>query len=120
MASKKTIGKIGGTSAKYLAARIKRDRPDIAEATMRGEFSSMRAAAKAAGIPVRRYIHIDADDPKQMVRCIENNCTLEVIEEMLNLFGCGDGETAWLPDAESAQEAGPDNIRHGSSGPTEG
>ena len=40
----------GGTGAAYLAARIKRDRPDIAEAVERGEYRSMRAAAIDAGI----------------------------------------------------------------------
>ena len=40
----------GGTSADYLAARIKRDRPDIAEAVERGEYRSIRQAAIAAGI----------------------------------------------------------------------
>ena len=40
----------GGTSAAYLAARIKRDRPDIAEAVERGEYRSIRAAAIDAGI----------------------------------------------------------------------
>ena len=34
----------------YLAARIKRDRPDIAAAVERGEYESMRAAAIDAGI----------------------------------------------------------------------
>lgn len=40
----------GGNSADYLAARIKRDRPDIAEAVERGEYRSIRQAAIAAGI----------------------------------------------------------------------
>src|SRR4051812_29948365 len=39
-----------GNTADYLAARIKRDRPDIAEAVERGEFKSIRQAALAAGI----------------------------------------------------------------------
>jgi hypothetical protein len=39
-----------GTSADYLAARIKRDRPDIAARVEAGEFKSMRAAAIEAGI----------------------------------------------------------------------
>ena len=34
----------------YLAARIKRDHPDIAERIEAGEFKSMRQAAIAAGI----------------------------------------------------------------------
>ena len=39
-----------GENAAYLAARIKRDRPDIAHAVERGEYRSMRAAAIAADI----------------------------------------------------------------------
>ena len=39
-----------GRGAPYLAARIKRDRPDIAARVKAGEFKSMRAAAIEAGI----------------------------------------------------------------------
>ncbi len=39
-----------GTSAAYLAVRIKRDRPDIAMRVEAGEFASMISAAVAAGI----------------------------------------------------------------------
>jgi hypothetical protein len=39
----------GGTNSKYLLARIKRDRPDIAEAMERGKYKSIRSAAIAAG-----------------------------------------------------------------------
>jgi len=39
-----------GTSAPYLAARLKRDHPEIAEQLAVGKFRSVRAAAKAAGI----------------------------------------------------------------------
>ena len=39
-----------GNNADYLAARIKRDRPDIAARVEAGEFRSMRAAAIEAGI----------------------------------------------------------------------
>ena len=45
----------GSTNATYLAARIKRDQPDIAEAVERGEYPSMRQAAIAAGRGVRSY-----------------------------------------------------------------
>jgi len=38
-----------GTSSGYLAARLKRDAPNIAEALARGEFPSARAAGIAAG-----------------------------------------------------------------------
>lgn len=47
-----------GTSAEYLAGRIKRDRPDIARAVERGEYRSIRQAALAAGI-VREKSTID-------------------------------------------------------------
>ena len=39
-----------GTSSSYRIARLKRDHPTIAEALARGEYSSVHAAAKAAGL----------------------------------------------------------------------
>jgi hypothetical protein len=51
----------GSTSADYLTARIKRDRPDIAERMQRGEFRSVRAAAIEAGLVAR-------PDPMQQAR----------------------------------------------------
>jgi hypothetical protein len=40
----------GSTSSSYLAARLKRDHPEIAAAVERGKYRSMRAAAREAGI----------------------------------------------------------------------
>lgn len=40
----------GGTAASYLAARLKRDHPEIAHQLERGSFRSVRQAAIAAGI----------------------------------------------------------------------
>jgi hypothetical protein len=40
----------GGTAPGYLAARLKRDHPEIAAAVERGEYPSVHAAAIAAGI----------------------------------------------------------------------
>jgi hypothetical protein len=40
----------GGTSAAYLTARIGRDRPDILARMKAGDYKSVRAAAKEAGI----------------------------------------------------------------------
>lgn len=51
----------GGTSADYLTARIKRDRPDIAERMQRGEFRSVRAAAIEAGL-------VSRPDPMQQAK----------------------------------------------------
>ncbi len=39
-----------GNNADYLTARIARDRPDILDRMKAGEFTSVRAAAKEAGI----------------------------------------------------------------------
>jgi hypothetical protein len=39
-----------GTSSRYRIARLKRDHPEIADALARGEYPSVRAAAKAAGL----------------------------------------------------------------------
>ncbi|TMA61104.1 MAG: helix-turn-helix transcriptional regulator [Deltaproteobacteria bacterium] len=39
-----------GNSSRYHIARLKRDHPDIAEALARGEYPSVHAAAKAAGL----------------------------------------------------------------------
>jgi hypothetical protein len=40
----------GSTSSAYLAAKLRRDHPEIADRMARGEFRSVRAAAIAAGI----------------------------------------------------------------------
>jgi hypothetical protein len=50
----------GGTSADYLTARIARDRPDILERMKAGAFSSVRQAAKEAGI-VNERLSVPAD-----------------------------------------------------------
>jgi hypothetical protein len=41
----------GGQSKARLAARLKRDHPEIADRVQAGEFKSIRAAAIAAGMP---------------------------------------------------------------------
>jgi hypothetical protein len=53
----------GSNGADYLTARIKRDRPDILERMKAGEFSSVRQAAKEAGL-VRERISIALDPMK--------------------------------------------------------
>jgi hypothetical protein len=49
-----------GNSADYFTARIARDRPDILERMKAGEFSSVRQAAKEAGI-VNERLSVPAD-----------------------------------------------------------
>ena len=45
-----SVGKRGGNARDYLAARIARDAPEVAEKMKRGEYPSVRAAARAAGL----------------------------------------------------------------------
>lgn len=58
-----------GTTADYLAARIARDRPDIQERMKTGEFRSVRAAAREAGI-VRPTVQIYTDRPRDAAKAI--------------------------------------------------
>ena len=59
-ADKGDIGTVtrGSNSAEYLAARLKRDHPEIATQLAKGKFKSVRAAAVAAGI-VKLNTHLD-------------------------------------------------------------
>jgi hypothetical protein len=50
-----SISKERGTSADYLASRIARDRPEVLERMKAGEFSSVRAAAREAGLVKERW-----------------------------------------------------------------
>lgn len=49
-----------GTDSDYLTARIARDRPDILERMQAGEFKSVRAAAREAGL-VKPQIRVPSD-----------------------------------------------------------
>lgn len=51
--------------ADYIASRIKRDRPDIAEAVERGEYASMRQAGIAAGF-VKPRKAVTLGDPTRL------------------------------------------------------
>jgi len=61
-----------GTTIEYLAARLERDRPDIVERMRNGEFRSIRAAAREAGI-VRPTAMIYTDDPAAAARAIRRH-----------------------------------------------
>ncbi len=67
-----------GTAADYLTARIARDRPDILKRMKAGEFSSVRQAAKEAGI-VRERISI-ALDPVKAAEAIFRHFSLREAE----------------------------------------
>ena len=57
-----------GLTSEYLVARIKRDRPDIADRMVKGEFSSVNEAARQAGITVRPTVKLG--DPKTVASSI--------------------------------------------------
>ena len=59
----------GGTSKDRLAAKIKRDHPDIAARVANGEFKSIRAAALEAGI-VKPMRSIPVDTPEAAIRAL--------------------------------------------------
>ena len=59
----------GGTDTSYLAARLKRDHPEIAARVANGEFKSIRAAALEAGI-VKPMRSIPVDTPEAAIRAL--------------------------------------------------
>ncbi len=60
-----------GNSADYLTARIARDRPDILDRMKEGDFPSVRAAAKDAGL-VKQRISISLE-PSKAARTIRRH-----------------------------------------------
>lgn len=76
----------GTTHSPYLAARIKRDHPDIAERIQAGEFRSIHAAAIAAGI-AKPTITI-RPTVEGFTKAIKKRLTPEQIKELVqNLSG---------------------------------
>jgi len=60
-----------GNSAEYLTSRIARDNPDILNRMKEGEFPSVRAAAKEAGL-VKQRISISLE-PSKAARTIRRH-----------------------------------------------
>jgi hypothetical protein len=67
-----------GTIAEYLTARLARDRPDILERMKAGEFPSVRAAAREAGI-VRPTATIYTDNVDDALRAMLRHFSREEI-----------------------------------------
>ena len=59
----------GSSNTYYLAARLKRDHPEIAARVANGEFKSIRAAALEAGI-VKPMRSIQVDTPEAAIRAL--------------------------------------------------
>ena len=74
-----------GPTVEYFTARIARDRPDILDRMKAGEFKSVRAAAKAAGI-VRPTCQVvtdkTADTARQLARHLSNEQLADLVEAL--------------------------------------
>jgi hypothetical protein len=72
-----------GNQAAYLVRRLKRDAPAIAEALARGEYPSARAAAIAAGLPIRPTATIRTDDLVRALRVLLKHFPLAKVRAAL-------------------------------------
>jgi hypothetical protein len=74
-----------GTSASYLARRIARDRPDILKRMKAGEFKSVHAAAREAGLIKTEYFSVPLD-PEGAARTIKRRFTAGQIRKLKELL----------------------------------
>ncbi len=70
----------GGQSIERLAARIKRDHPEIAARVEAGEFKSIRAAAIEAGII---KVSTDFEKAKKAVEKLPHDQLVALVAEMM-------------------------------------
>jgi len=71
-----------GSDPDYLAARIKRDYPDIHERLLAGEYTTLHAAALDAGLTAKRRA-INLESPASAARTIANAASREFIRELI-------------------------------------
>ena len=75
---------LGGNRTDYLTARIARDRPDIWERMKLGEFDSVAAAAREAGIPLpkpRRTVSL-SNNVDRVANRLRQHYTLEQVQRI--------------------------------------
>lgn len=73
----------GSTHAKTLTARLRRDHPGIADRLAAGEFPSVRAACRAAGIKVAQTATIRTDDVARAVAVLLRHFPIEAVVEAI-------------------------------------
>lgn len=74
----------GSTSADYLTARIARDRPDILGRMQAGEFRSVKAAAREAGLlPPQVTLPVV---PRRAARLIRKHFSAQEVDELIALL----------------------------------
>jgi hypothetical protein len=74
-----------GTSASYLARRIARDHPDILNRMKAGEFKSVRAAAREAGLIKTEYFSVPLD-PEGAAKTIKRRFTAGQVRKLKELL----------------------------------
>jgi hypothetical protein len=75
---------LSSTSAERLVRRLKRDAPTFADALARGEYPSARAAAMAAGLPIRPTATIRTDDLTRALRVLLKHFSAAAIRQALD------------------------------------
>jgi hypothetical protein len=76
----------GGSDAEYLLARIRRDHKDIASRYDSGEFKSVFAAAKEAGITRTASIHLHILDPARAAKQIRRYFQGDALAALIRLL----------------------------------
>lgn len=71
------------TNAEYLTARIARDRPDIWERMKNGEFSSVAAAAREAGISVNNPKRVALSDPETVAQALRRHFDGDQLKDLI-------------------------------------
>lgn len=73
----------GPRAVGYLTARIARDHPDIWERMKAGEFSSVAAAARAAGIPYKVSKTVALGDPIKVAAALRRHFNADQIKQII-------------------------------------
>ena len=74
-----------GTNSIYLIRRIARDRPDILQRMKDGEFSSVQAAAREAGIAEKSRLIWLSKDPAKAAERIQNQLGADYLEDLISV-----------------------------------
>jgi hypothetical protein len=74
-----------GTNSTYLTRRIARDRPDILQRMKEGEFSSVQAAAREAGIVEKSRLIWLSKDPAKAAERIQNQLGADYLEDLISV-----------------------------------
>ena len=77
---------VGNRGSDYITARIKRDHPDVAQRMERGEFTSVAAAARAAGIYNRPKTITASRDKGRLANSLLNVYGVDGCQELITVL----------------------------------